>query len=68
MVALILLSRLRIAEKEVNDIEAVCRDCSNTSYGPILCDSIDCPVMYRRDTCRRRMLEWREKATASSLL
>lgn len=44
------------SEKRVDDINAICRSCSNLAWGEtILCDSRDCPVFYTRNREKSRL-------------
>ena len=44
-----LLSRTHLAQSRLSAIHRICASCSSTPIAePIMCDSIDCPVMYQR--------------------
>ncbi len=49
-----MLSRLHIAQSKLIDTHKICASCSNTPISEkILCDSIDCPVLYARVAAER---------------
>jgi DNA polymerase zeta len=44
-----LLSRTHLAQSRLSAIHRICSSCSSTPIAePVMCDSIDCPVMYQR--------------------
>ena len=53
-----LLSRQHIAQKKLVDTHKICASCSSTPMqDKVLCDSIDCPVMYARVAASRDVEE-----------
>lgn len=49
-----LLSRTHLAQSRLSAIHKICSSCSSTPLAePIMCDSIDCPVMYQRVSATR---------------
>lgn len=49
-----LLSRQQMAQKKLVDTHRICASCSSTPPSEkVLCDSIDCPVLYARVAAQR---------------
>lgn len=53
---LALQSRLALAERQAQDVDAVCRSCAGLAWrDAVACDSYDCPVFYTRTKLRARL-------------
>lgn len=49
---LIIRTKIKLVEKDIHHLNAICMNCTGQHYPNIECDSLDCPVFFERMKAR----------------